>query len=409
MSDCIREIPFSPPYIDQEVIDEVTAVLKSGWITTGPRVAALEKLATEVTGSAHVLAVNSWTSGAALVWKWWGLGPGDEVIIPAYTYAATALSVLHTGARPVMVDILDDFTLDPEGLRAAISPRTRAVVGVDIGGLPAQHEALLSVIEEARDRIGFEGNNLIQKSLGRPLLLADAAHSLGARYGERPSALMADISIFSLHASKNVSSAEGGLIALQLPEPLDNAQTWSWMKIHSMNGQTRNALEKTREGNWRYDIISDGLKVNLPDLCAAVALAQLRQYASRLLPRRREIYQRYTRCFEGQSWARIQPGQSGPRQSSHHLLMLQILDFNESQRDQLIQKMGEQGVATNVHFVPLPKLTLFRNLGYVLEDFPMAYSCYSREISLPLYPQLLDDQVEYIASLVLRFHEEIKG
>lgn len=394
------KIPFSPPYIDQDVINEVVDTLQSGWITTGPKVRALETLVADITGVEKALCVNSWTSGALLVLKWLDVGPGDEVIVPAYTYSATALAVLHMGARPVMVDVKDDFTIDPEKVKQAITAATKAILAVDIGGWPCDYNSLNEIVKSDAVAAQFTPANEIQAKIGRPLLLSDAAHSLGAIYNNKQAALAADITIFSLHAVKNITTAEGGVICLNLPAPFDNAAVYSWMRLNTLNGQTTDALTKSQKGNWRYDIVSQGLKINLTDVCAAIGLAQLRKYDSELLPRREAIFNLYSSYFSTKDWAIIPPSVAEGVKSSYHLYLLRIKGITEQQRDTIIQLMADAGVATNVHFIPMPMLTLFKGLGYNIADYPVAYDNYAHEISLPIYSQLTDEECTFIAEQI---------
>jgi dTDP-4-amino-4,6-dideoxygalactose transaminase len=390
------KIPFSPPYIDEDVIAEVTDTLRSGWITTGPKVKQLELASKKLLGVSKTVCINSWTSGANLVFKWLGIGPGDEVIIPAYTYAATALAVLHTGAKPVMVDVLNDFTINPKKIQQAITPNTKAILTVDLGGLPCDYDAINEVVSSAQVKNGFTAANPVQQKFGRPVVIADAAHSLGTLYNDKPAAQAADITIFSLHAVKNITTAEGGIIAFTLPEPFDNEEEYQWMKINSLNGQTKDAFSKNKTGQWRYDIVSDGLKINMPDVCAAIGLAQLRKYPGMLLPQRKTVFDHYASLLCNKDWAIIPISSDEKRVSSFHLFTLRINNITETQRDQIIQKLADEDIATNVHFVPLPMLSLFKGLGYRIEDYPVSYANYANEISLPIYPQLTYDQCVYI-------------
>ena len=400
-------IPFSPPYIDKDIENEVLDCLHSGWITSGPKVRDLEILSAQITGVEKVICVNSWTSGAALVLYWLGIGKGDEVIIPAYTYAATALAVIHAGATPVMVDILDDFTIDPKEIEKAITPATKAVLTVDFAGLPCNYAEISEVIRSDSAKSLFAASNHIQEQFGRIVLISDAAHSLGACYNDKPGATASDITIYSLHAVKNVTSAEGGLICLNLPAPFSNADVYKWMKLNSMNGQTKDAFTKQQAGSWKYDIIYPGLKINMPDICAAIALAQLRKYDEYLLPERERVFRHYVSFFEKKEWSIIPIAIDDRRRSSYHLFPLRIRNITEHQRDTIIQKMTERGIATNVHFTPLPMLSLFRNLGYTIDSYPNALKNYSIEISLPIYSQLGDEQCAYIEDHMERIYEEV--
>lgn len=401
-------IPFSPPYVDEDVIAEVVSALQSGWITTGPKVRDLELLCAQVTGAEKTVCVNSWTSGAALTLKWLGIGPGDEVIVPAYTYSATALATIHAGATPVMVDVLDDFTIDPAKIKAAITPATKAIMVVDIAGWPCDYDAIKDVVEADDVKANFKPANDIQKQFGRPVLISDAAHSIGATYNGKAAALASDITIFSLHAVKNVTTAEGGVICLTLPKPFSNEDVYKWMKLNSLNGQTKDAFTKTQGGGWRYDIVSAGLKINLPDVCAAIGLAQLRKYPNLLLPERERVFHHYADFFKTKDWVIMPPVEDAKRKSSFHLFPLRIKGITEDQRDEIIQKMTDAGVATNVHFIPMPMLTLFKEMGYNINDYPKAYANYACEISLPIYPQLTDEQCAYIEQQIEIAYNEVK-
>jgi len=407
MSTQTMNIPFSPPFIDQDIEDEVLHSLRSGWITTGPKVRDLENLVAQVSEVERAVCVNSWSSGAALVLKWLEIGPGDEVIIPSYTYSATALAVLHRGAKPVMVDVLDDFTINPEKIKNAITPATKAIITVDIAGWPCDYDAIKKVMSSPEIKAMFNPHGDVQKKFGRPILISDAAHSIGAMYGGQPAATALDITIFSLHAVKNITTAEGGVICLNLPEPFSNEEVYRWMKLNSLNGQTKDAFTKTQSGGWKYDIVSQGLKINMPDICAAIGLAQLRKYENFLLPERERVFNSYASFFSKTDWAIIPPSDEKNRKSSYHLFPLRIKNISEEQRNSIIEKMTAAGVSTNVHFIPLPLLTLFKTLGYKIEDHPQAHKNYMHEISLPIYPQLDEDQCRYIVEQTEKAYNEV--
>jgi dTDP-4-amino-4,6-dideoxygalactose transaminase len=403
----MKKISFSPPFIDDDITAEVVDTLKSGWITTGPKVKELESLFCNFLEVENAVCVNSWTSGAALVLKWLGIGPGDEVIIPAYTYSATALTVIHAGARAVMADVLDDFTIDPAQIQKLITSATKAVIAVDIAGWPCNYDAIKNILNSPELAAKFTPKNGVQQSFGRPVLISDAAHSLGAMYGGKPAAHASDIAIFSLHAVKNVTTAEGGVIALNLPEAFNNSDVFRWMKLNSLNGQTKDAFTKTQVGAWKYDIVSDGLKINMPDLCAALGLAQLRKYPNILLPERQRVFLTYQKFFEEKDWAICPPHDEDNRKSSYHLFPLRIKNITEDQRDDIIRLTAENGVATNVHFIPMAMLTLFKNLGYSINDYPNTYKNYAHEISLPIYPQLTDEDCIYVAEQIEKAYNEV--
>lgn len=392
-------MPFSLPLIDEDVVAEVhDALTVTGWLTTGPKVRALEVEIGAITGT-PVLCVNSWTSGAMLMLRWFGVGPGDEVIVPAYTYSATALCAMTVGATVVMVDVEDDYTISPETLRAAITPRTKAVIPVDMAGLPAHYDEILAVVEDARTM--FEPATQRQSQLGRILVLADAAHSIGATYRGRPSGALADATVFSLHSVKNITTGEGGAIALDLPEPFDNDAEYLFLRAFALNGQTKSAYEKNQPGAWRYDIVEQGLKVNMPDINAAIGLAQIRKYRSELLPDRKRTFGRYLDGFRDRPWALLPLAGDADRESSCHLFMLRIAGADEARRDRIIQAISEHGVGVNVHYIPMAMLTLFAGLGYRIEDYPATRALYENEITLPLYNSLTDAQVDEVIRVVI--------
>ncbi|MFA6246120.1 MAG: DegT/DnrJ/EryC1/StrS family aminotransferase [Mucilaginibacter sp.] len=393
-------IPFSPPYIDQAVIDEVTSTLTSNWITTGPKVAAFETELKTMTSSKAVICVNSWTSGAILILKWFGIKPGDEVIVPAYTYCATALAVLHCGATPVMVDIEDDFCISASAVRKAITPKTKAIIAVDIAGLPCDYNALMGIVSEPGIQALFIPESAEQNMLNRVLLIADAAHSIGAKYRGRPSATASDIAIFSFHAVKNITTAEGGAICLNLPVVFDHEALYRFLKIYTLNGQNKDALAKSLGAGWRYDVLFAGLKINMPDICASVGLAQLRKYETDILPRRKQIANSYAKGFEHKPWAILPCVHDENRESSYHLYPIRIKGIDEKQRDLIIDAIVAEGVAVNVHFIPMPMLTCFKSKGFKIQDYPSSYTNYACEISLPIYPQLTDNEVDFIVAVV---------
>lgn len=389
------KIPFSPPFIDQDIIDEVNDSLLSGWITTGPKVASLEKELQAYTKAKRVNCVNSWTSGAILTMRWLGLKPGDEVIIPSYTYCATAMAVMDAGAKPIMVDITNNLTIDLDEIRKAITPRTKVIIPVDLGGVPCDYIGIKNLIESKEIKDKYTANSRVQEKLGRILLLSDSAHSLGAMLENKTVAEIADVTILSLHAVKNITSAEGGAICLNLPSAFDNDELYKELRILSLNGQTKDAFTKTQAGAWRYDIVAHGMKINMPDVNAAIALAQLRKY-DYLLSERKRVYERYSELLKEYHWAILPEQDSELLKTSYHLYPLRINPISEEQRDKLIQYMAEKDIATNVHYIPMPMLTLFKEMGYKIEDYPVAFENYKREISLPIYPQLTDIQIDYI-------------
>lgn len=401
------KIPFSPPYIDQDVINEVVDTLNSGWITSGPKVKALEEEVCKLTNVSNAVCVNSWTSGAILILKWLGVKEGDEVIIPVYTYSATALAVLHCGAKPVMIDINNEFTIDVNKIEAAITKRTKVIMPVDIAGWPCDYNEINAIVNKDSVKNKFVATSPIQKKLNRILVLSDAAHSIGAHYDGKQIGILSDITIFSLHAVKNVTTAEGGVICLNLPTPFDNNDEYKMMKLYSLNGQNKDAFTKSQAGGWRYDILFQGLKVNMPDLCAAVGLAQIRKYDNLLLKERQRVALAYSEFFKKYNFFELPPLENEIKKSSFHLYALRIKNITEAQRDKMIELITETGVSVNVHFIPMPMLTVFKDLGFDIINYPIAFDNYSREISLPIYPQLNSDQLDYICNAVLNAYKSV--
>lgn len=402
-------IPFSLPVIDQPVIDEMINTLTvTRWLTSGPKVRALENEIGGFIGNNNILCVNSWTSGAMLVLLWFGVGPGDEVIVPAYTYCATAMCAMNLGAKPVMVDVKDDFTIDPEKLASAITKKTKVIIPVDLGGYPADYNKIKKIITDPQIASRFQSNTNEQKNLGRILILSDAAHSLGGTYRGTMIGNVADITVFSLHSVKNITTGEGGAIALNMPEPFDNQKLRDYLRILSLNGQNKSALEKNQPGAWRYDIIAHGLKINMPDLCASVGLAQMRRYKSVFLPERKRIFMRYIDSFKKCSWAIMPPWEDMlGSESSYHLFLLRINGITEAQRDQIIMYCSQKGVGVNVHYIPMAMLSLFRNRGYSISDYPKTFELYHNEISLPIYNNLSTEQQNLVIGTIINAYNSV--
>lgn len=394
-------IPFSPPRMDDKIVEAVTETLRSGWITTGPKTKLFEKEITDYCGNKKTICLSAWTTAAELLLRWFGVGKGDEVIIPAYTYAATANVVIHTGAKPVMVDINpNDFNIDTEAVRKAITSKTKVIMPVDIGGFPCDYSALMEMVQSEEVKAKFQANSEEQKMLGRILVFADAAHSFGARLSGKVSGSFADVSGFSFHAVKNLTTAEGGALAFNLPEPFDHEEIYKNLNIKSLHGQTKDALSKSQVGNWKYDIVEAGYKCNMTDIQAAIGLTELRRYDSESLPRRKAIFDLYDRGFENDDRYILPVHTTEEKISSYHLYSLRIDGITESQRDEIIQNIFETGVSVNVHFVPLPLFSFYKSLGYKMNDYPNSYSQFSRVISLPVYFDLTDAQVAEVIDAV---------
>lgn len=404
------QIPFALPLIDQDVIDEMMDTLtNTGWLTSGPKSLQLEKEIVKLTGAPAALCVNSWTSGAMLMLRWYDIGPGDEVIIPAYTYSATALCIMNIGATPVMVDVDDDFNISTENIEAAITSRTKAIIPVDIGGWPCDYQTLFKIVSAIRVQEKFQPASERQEKLNRILILADAAHSIGATYNDKQSGVLADTTIFSFHSVKNVTTGEGGAVCLNLPAPFDNEKEYQFLKFFSLNGQTKSAFQKNQVGGWRYDIVTQGLKVNMPDVCAAIGLSQIRKYKALLLPDRKSIFEYYNSGFKQLDWAILPPVSNASKTSSYHLYLLRIRGISETERDQMIQSISEQGVGVNVHYIPMAMLTLFKAKGYNIKNYPNTYNLYKGEISLPIYNGLEKQQLDYVIDSVKQAYSMLKN
>jgi dTDP-4-amino-4,6-dideoxygalactose transaminase len=404
----ISMIPFSPPRIDDKIIDEVVATLKSGWITTGPRTKLFEKKLQDYLECRRVVCLNSATAGLELMLRWYGVKEGDEVILPAYTYSATANVIMHCGAKPVFVDIGNDFNISVESIRAAITPRTKVIMPVDIGGYPCDYNAINALVRETGIRSLFHASHANQEKLGRILILADSAHSVGAKYYGRPTGSLTDLAVFSFHAVKNLTTAEGGAIALNL-EDFDNEAIYRQLCIDSLHGQTKDALSKMQPGAWRYDIVTAGYKCNMTDIQAAIGLVELERYESDTLVKRKRIVEQYRKGFSDDSWAILPPGTDAERESCNHLFQLRIKNITEQQRDEIMQKIFDRQVSVNVHFIPVPMMSFYKDLGYSISDYPKAYSMYQNEISLPVYYDLEAGQVDKVISSVKESVHEIIG
>ena len=395
-------IPFSPPRIDDEIINEVVAALKSGWITTGPRVRQLESMLAEYASVEKVLCLNSATAGLELVLRWFGIGPGDEVIVPAYTYAASANVILHCGAKPVFADVNPlDFNIDVSQLPGLINSSTKAIIPVDIAGFPADYDSINKLVTDPSIKKLFTPNSDEQISLGRILVLSDAAHSVGASYHGKKTGSHADFTVFSFHAVKNLTTAEGGAVCLNLPSPFNNENVYKTLNIKGLHGQNKDALAKMQVGNWRYDIIEAGYKMNMTDIQAAIGIVELRRYDSDMLKRRKEIFHKYSVAFSSFPWAEIPIVADENRETSYHVYQLRIKGIDEADRDAIISNIFAREVSVNVHFIPLPMMTLYKNLGYRIQDFPVSFLNYSREISLPVYYDLDDQDVQKVIEAVV--------
>ena len=394
-----RNISFSPPDITEAEINEVAEALRSGWITTGPRTKELERRLAEYCGTSKVVCLNSATAAEELNFRICGIGEGDEVIVPAYTYTASASAAIHCGAKVVFVDSQHDCAeMDYDKVAEAITEKTKAIVAVDLGGIIADYDKLFAAVESKKALFkAKEGDSLgarIQQAVGRVLVFADGAHSLGASRNGKMAGAIADFTDFSFHAVKNFTTAEGGAATWKDIAGIDNEEMYRQYQLLSLHGQSKDALAKTQIGAWEYDIVGPWYKCNMTDIMAAIGLRQLDRYAS-LLARRKEIIAKYdAACDELGVKHLVHYGESFA--SSGHLYLTRIPDASDEQRREIIIKLAERGIATNVHYKPLPMMTAYKAMGWDIKDFPNAYNYYENLITLPLHTQLSDEDVEYV-------------
>ena len=389
----MMKIPFSPPDITEAEINEVCEALRSGWITTGPRTKELERQVAAYCNTARAVCLNSQTACAEMALRVLGVGPGDEVITSAYTYTASASIIDHVGAKIVMVDTQEDsFEMDYNKVEAAITANTKAIIPVDLAGIPCDYDRLYEIVE--RKKALFVPNGEIQTALGRVAIMADTAHSFGASRKGQPTGCLADFSSFSFHAVKNFTTAEGGALTWRTLEGIDDEAIYKQLQLLSLHGQSKDALAKTQLGAWEYDIVGPWYKCNMTDMAAALGLVQMKRYAG-MLERRKEIIGRFDAALKPLGVETL-PHYTDVHQSSGHLYITRIPGITTEQRNDIIIKMAERGVATNVHYKPLPMHTAYKNMGFDIADYPNAYAHFANEISLPLHTNLTDEQVEYV-------------
>ena len=389
----LRNIPFSPPDMTEEEANEVREAILSGWITTGPKTKEFERLIAICCQTKKAVALNSATAAMELTLRVLGVGPGDEVIVPAYTYTATASVVHHVGAKIVMVDVASDsFEIDYDRIADAITERTKVVMPVDLGGVMCDYDRIFAAVESKREL--FRPTNDIQKAFGRVIVLADAAHAFGARWHGRMCGEVADFTSFSFHAVKNLTTAEGGAITWKSIEGVDDEWLYKQYQLLSLHGQNKDALAKTQLGAWEYDIVAPDYKCNMTDIAAAIGLVQLRRYAE-ILKRRRDIIERYNNALKDFN-VQVLNHYGNDHQSSGHLYLVRLLGKDAEYRNEVIRKMAERGIACNVHYKPLPMMTAYKNLGFDMNDYPNAYRQFENEVTLPLHTCLTDDDVEYV-------------
>ena len=396
------KIPFSPPDITDEEIKEVTEVLKSGWITTGPKTKELEE---KIAGFCHTdraVALNSATACMEMALRLFEIGPGDEVIVPAYTYTASASVVVHVGATLKLVDVgADSYNIDYDKLEELITDKTKAIIPVDIAGVMVDYDRIRDIVMDKRGL--FKPQGKLQEALGHILILADSAHGFGASRKGKMSGEDADFTSFSFHAVKNFTTAEGGALVWRHIPGVDDEEIYHQLMLLTLHGQSKDALAKTKLGAWEYDIVGPYFKCNMTDIMAGIGLAQFRRYEG-LLARRKEIIEKYTKGISGDN-IQILAHYGSDFKSSGHLFLVRVLNMNEEDRNNLITKMAEKGIATNVHYKPLPMHTAYKNLGFDIKDFPNSYNMYHNEITLPLHTLLTDEQVDYVINT---FNELVK-
>ena len=401
--DTQRRISFSPPDITQAEIDEVVSALESGWITTGPKTKQLESDLAEYIGTNKVACLNSATAALECGLRLLGIGPGDEVITSAYTYTASASAICHVGATPVLCDVApESFEMNYAQLASLVSPKTRAVIPVDIAGRMIDYDALYDALDTAS--VSWKPANEAQEQIGHIPVLADAAHSLGATRNGVKTGAIGDFSAFSFHAVKNLTTAEGGALSWKTIPGIDDAEIYHQLQLLSLHGQSKDALAKTQLGAWEYDIVGTWYKCNMTDIHAAMGLKQLERY-NEMLARRREIIERYDAAFKPLGVETL-THYTDEYSSSGHLYLTRIPGITPEQRNEFIIKMAELGVATNVHYKPLPMHTAYKKLGFDIKDFPNAYAQFANEITLPLHTCLTDEMVEYVVECYVKVLKE---
>lgn len=392
------KIPFSPPDLTDAEIEEVASALKSGWITTGPKTKALEKEVAEFCNTDKAVCLSSQTSCAEIALRLLGIGEGDEIIVPAYTYTATAEVVCHVGARLIFIDSQpDSLEMDYDAVEKAITPKTKVIIPVDLGGVPCDYDRIFSIVEKKKEL--FTPSNDIQSKFGRIIVCADTAHAFGSSWHGKPIGSVADFSSFSFHAVKNFTTAEGGALTWKHRDDIDSDELYKTAQLLSLHGQSKDALSKNQLGSWEYDIVGPWYKCNMTDIHAAIGLAQMVRYPA-LLKRRREIIEKYDRAFKPLGVHTL-PHFTNEHISSGHLYITRIFKKNgepvsDGERREIIIKMAERGIVTNVHYKPLPMMTAYKNLGFDIKDYPNAYAQYANEITLPLFSRLTDEEVDYI-------------
>lgn len=388
-------IPFSPPDVGEEEIKEVVEALKSGWITTGPKTKLFEQKISELCNTEKTVALNSSTAAMEMTLRLLGIGAGDEVITTAYTYTASCSVICHVGATPVLVDIQEDnFEMDYDKLEKAITEKTKAIIPVDIGGVMCDYERIQEIVENKKSL--FKPNNEIQEKMGRIAIIADSSHALGAIRKGKKAGEYADFTCFSFHAVKNLTTAEGGAVTWKKNDNLDSEKIYHRFQILSLHGQTKDALHKNKLGAWEYDILEPAYKCNMTDIMAGIGLAQIKRYPG-MLKRRQEIIKKYEEKLKGHQVKTLNHNDTATNSiSSGHLFIVRINGIDVETRNEIIVKMAERGIATNVHYKPLPMLTAYKNLGFDIKDYPNSFNFYKGEITLPLYTLLTDEQVEYI-------------
>lgn len=396
-------ISFSPPDISEMEIEEVCAALRSGWITTGPRTKKLEKELAEWIGTEKCVCLNSQTACAELVLRVLGVGEGDEVVVPAYTYTASASVIDHVGAKIVLIDSQkDNVEMNYDALEAAINERTKAIIPVDLGGVPCDYARIFEIAE--RKKHLFKPANDLQRAIGRVAVCADTAHALGAKWHGKMIGTVADFSCFSFHAVKNFTTAEGGAITWMLPAAVDSEALYHQFQLLSLHGQSKDALSKTRPGDWEYDVVGLWYKCNMTDMAAALGLAQFQRYPH-ILKRRRDIVACYDAAIRPLG-IQVLDHFNAEHESSGHLYITRVPGITSEQRNEIIHKMADCGIACNVHYKPLPMHTAYKALGFDIADFPNAYACFENEITLPLHTCLSDEDVEYVKENYVRILKE---
>jgi dTDP-4-amino-4,6-dideoxygalactose transaminase len=395
------------PDITEAEINEVVEIMKSNWITTGPKTKLFEKALSAYCNASKAACINSATNGLKILLDLLQIGKGDEIILTPYTFASTANEIIHHGAKPVFVDILkNDFNIDPDKIKKAITKKTKVVIPTDIGGMPCNYDEITEVLNVNKKKYNPKKNTL-QSNFDKPIIIADSAHSLGASYKNKKIGSIVDFTIFSFHATKNLTTAEGGAILFNDINNINSEEIYKQLMMLSLHGMNKDAFAKIQAASWEYAIEFAGHKCNMPDILAGIGLAQLKRYDSQIIPKRKKLFEYYYNRFKNNELFINPPFDNDFKKSSYHLFMLRINNADESKRNLVINKMAENNIACNVHFIPIVMHPYYKKLGFNINDYPNTYNMYKNEITLPFYSTMKEKDAEYVADKLLEICKEL--